>query len=431
MGRKILFTVTMTSLLAFSFLLGSMYSVFQEKTARKVAEVYDRIRDHYPLEVADDKLERAAVDGMLSVTDPWSQYFTAAEWREWSARVMSGRFHGVGIRVEADAKTGYLRVTSPIENSPAFEAGLLPGDLIVAVGGVDIQSQPLDQVISRIKGDAGTQVTLSLRRADHKDPFDVTLTRAEIKIQAVKHRFAAPGLGYIRIDDFTEAVPADVETAYDELRSKGMKALAIDLRFNGGGLLKAAIELCDLWLPAGQVVAISEGKRPEYRRTYRTEKADAYPSTIPVVVLVNRGTASASEIVAGALRDHGLAALVGSRTYGKGLVQSSFDLSDGSHLKLTTARWLTPNGEQVGAKDPKSEAGLAPDFFVEMSPDEEGAVLKRWFAESIVKGPPLTEPAPRDYVLEAGLEVLTAKLEGRTPKVERREIPKPAAPEHK
>src|SRR6185503_5420614 len=158
MGRKILVTVTTTSLLAFSFLLGSMYSVFQGRTARKVTEVSDRIREHYPEDVADDKLERAAVDGMLSVTDPWSQYFTAAEWREWSARVMSGRFHGVGIRVEADHKTGYLRVTSPIENSPAFEAGLLPGDLIVAVGGVDIQNQALDQVISRIKGDAGTQV---------------------------------------------------------------------------------------------------------------------------------------------------------------------------------------------------------------------------------------------------------------------------------
>src|SRR5688500_16257765 len=133
MGRKILASVTMTALLAFSFMLGSVYSLFQERTGRKVSEVSERIRAHYPLDIPADKLERAAVEGLLTTTDPWSQYFTADEWRDWSARVMSGRFHGVGIRIEADPKTGYLRVTSPIENTPAFEAGVLPGDLIVAV----------------------------------------------------------------------------------------------------------------------------------------------------------------------------------------------------------------------------------------------------------------------------------------------------------
>ncbi|HEU4334506.1 MAG TPA: S41 family peptidase [Candidatus Eisenbacteria bacterium] len=430
MVRKLLFTLTTTALVAVSFLLGSTYSLFQGRTGRKVAEVTDRIRSHYPLDVPVDKLERAAIQGLLGTLDPWSQYFTAQEWRDWSARVMSGRFHGVGIRVESDAKTGYLRVTSPIENTPAFEAGILPGDLIVGVDGADIQNQPQDEVISRIKGDAGTRVVLTLRREDYKDPFDVTLVRAEIKIQAVKHKLLESGIGYIRIEDFTESVPVDVAAAWRDLESKGMKALAIDLRFNGGGLLKAAIELCDLWLPANQVVAMSEGKRAEYRRTYRTEHPEAFPAA-PIVILVNRGTASASEIVAGALRDHGLATLAGTRTFGKGLVQSSFDLADGSHLKLTTARWVTPNGEQVGAKDPKSEAGLAPDYFVEMSGEEDGAVIKRWFAEGIVKGPPISGPPPRDYVLEAGVEALKAKLAGRAPNIAKREVPKPAAPEPK
>jgi carboxyl-terminal processing protease len=430
MLRRVLVMASVTAIAAMSFLLGSTYSLFQGKTARKITEVTDRIRAHYPGDIPADKLERAAVDGLLSVTDPWSQYFTADEWREWSARVMSGRFHGVGIRIEADPKTGYLRVTSPIENSPAFDAGILPGDLIVAVGGDDIQNRPQEEVISRIKGEAGTNVVLTIRRGEKGESFDVSLTRAEIKIQAVKHRLHEPGIGYIWVENFTESVPADVEAAVRDLESRNAKALIIDLRFNGGGLLKSAIDLCDLWLPAKEVVAISEGKRAEYRRTYLTEKDEAF-SQRPMVILVNRGTASASEIVAGALRDHGLSPLVGSRTFGKGLVQSSFDLSDGSHLKLTTARWLTPKGEQVSPKDAKSEAGLVPEYLVEMTQEEEGAVLKRWFDEGILKGPPLTTPPPKDYVLEAGLEVLRAKIEGRVPKVERREIPKPAPQEPK
>ena len=177
-----------------------------------------------------DKLERAAIDGLVGATDRWSEYFTAAEWREWSARVMSGRLTGVGIRVEADAKSGYIRVLSPIENSPAFDAGVLPGDQIIKVDGEDIHNRSLEEVTGRIKGDPGTKVVLTIHRGD-LEPFDVTLTRAEIKVRAVKHRMAESGIGYIRIDDFTEAVPADVEGALKDLESKGMKGLVVDLRF--------------------------------------------------------------------------------------------------------------------------------------------------------------------------------------------------------
>ena len=432
MARRVLVTMTTTALVVVSFLLGSAYSLFLPggKTARKVAEVHEKIRLNYPEDVPAEKLERAAVEGMIRSIDRWGEYFTAAEWTEWRQKVVTGKFHGVGIRVESDSKAGYLRVTSPIENTPAFDAGVLPGDLIVAVDGQDVLNMAQDEVVARIKGELGTKVVLKLRRGD-QEPFDVTLTRAEIKIDAVKHRMVEPGIGYIRIDDFTESVPVDVETAYRDLERQGMTALAIDLRFNGGGLLKSAVEVCDLWLPAGKVIVMSEGKRPEYRRKYLTENPDALPTKVPRVVLVNRGTASASEIVAAAMRDHGLAPLVGSRTFGKGLVQTPFDLSDGSHLKLTTARWLTPNGEQVGAKDSKSEGGLVPDFIVEMTPEEEVALLKRWFAEEIVKGPPLKDPPPKDYVLEAGIEVLRAKLQDRAPKVERREVSKTPPKESK
>jgi carboxyl-terminal processing protease len=425
MARRVLATVTMTALLGFSFLLGSMYSLFLPggKTARKVGEVTDKIRANFPEDIPPEKLERAAVEGMLRSIDRWGEYFTATEWAEWRQKVVTGKFHGVGIRVEADAKAGYLRVTSPMKGTPAYEAGVLPGDLIVAVDGVDVHDMGQEEVISRIKGDLGTKVVLKLRRGD-KETLDVSLSRAEIKVESVKHRMAEPGIGYIRIDDFTESVPADVEEAYRDLEKQGMTALVIDLRFNGGGLLKSAVDVCDLWLPAGQVVVMSEGKLPEYRRKYLTTNSDVLSTKVPKVILVNRGTASASEIVAAALRDHGLAPLVGSRTFGKGLVQTPFDLSDGSHLKLTTARWLTPKGEQVGATDAKSEGGLVPEFLVEMTPDEEVAILRRWMAEEVVKGPPIKEPPPKDFALEAGIEVLRAKLENRPPKVVKREIPK-------
>jgi carboxyl-terminal processing protease len=426
MARRIFLTASVSMVLVATFMLGSATNLLSpsSRAPRKIAEVYDRIRGHYPGDVSDEKLERAAIDGLLSATDPWSQYFTAAEWRDWSQRVMSGKFYGVGIRVEADPKTGFLRVTTPIENTPAYEAGVLPGDLIVGVGGADVQNRPQEEVIARIKGEVGTKVVLTLQRGS-LPPFDVTLTRAEIIIRAVKHKLVEPGIGYIRIEDFTESVPHDVETAYRDLESRQMKGLVVDLRFNGGGLLKSAIELCDLWLPKGRVVTISEGKRSEYRRTYKTEGDDELPKDVGLVILVNGGSASASEIVAGALRDHGQATLVGSRTYGKGLVQSSFDLADGSHLKLTTARWVTPNGDEVGAKNPKDEAGLRPEHVVEMTPEEEAAVWKRWTAESVLKGPPLAEPPPRDYALEAGLEILRARREGRPPVVAKREVPKP------
>jgi carboxyl-terminal processing protease len=219
-------------------------------------------------------------------------------------------------------------------------------------------------------------------------------------------------------------VPVDVAAALRDLESREMKALVMDLRFNGGGLLRSAVELCDLWLPAGKVVTKSVGKRPESRRSYDTATDEAPAARYPLVILVNKFSASASEVAAGALRDHGVATLVGARTFGKGLVQSSFDLSDGSHLKLTTARWLTPNGEEVSAKSDQEEGGLVPVHRVEMTTEEEGALFKRWLDESVLKGPPLKDPGPRDFVLEAGLEVLQAKLEGRPAKVERREVPK-------
>jgi len=431
MARRILIMATATALVATGFVFGTVTSLVfvPGGPAKKVGEVERLVQRYYPDDVPREKLERAALSGMLKAVDDHSEYFTAEEWRDWRPRHMEGKFAGVGVQVEPDSKTGYYLVTTPIEDSPAFEADILPGDLILAVDAVDIKDQPFEQVVTRIRGEPGSKVTLTLRRPG-KDRFDVPLVRAEVKIRAVHHKMvdAKSGIGLVRISEFTEMVP-DFDRAVADLQAKELHALVIDLRFNGGGLLSAAVDLCDRFLPSGRVVVAAEGKNPGDRREYLTKRAADLPSSMPVVILVNGSTASASEIVAGALRDHGRALLVGSRTYGKGTVQTPFDLSDGSHLKLTTARWVTPNGVRVGPKDADTPGGLVPDYVVEMTREEETALLKKWWSERIVKGPPAPVEPVKDFQLDAGLEILRAKLADRPAVVVPREVAKIPTPE--
>ncbi|HEY3227418.1 MAG TPA: S41 family peptidase [Planctomycetota bacterium] len=434
MARRILIMATASALVAMGFVFGTVTSLALLPgggPAKKVGEVHRLVQRYYPDDVPPERLERAALTGMLKAVDDHSEYFTAEQWREWRPRHMEGKFDGVGVQVEPDPKTGYYLVTTPIEDSPAFQADVLPGDLILAVDGVDIKNQAFEEVVYRIRGEPGSKVTLTLSRPG-KDRFDVPLVRAEVKIRAVHHKMvdAQAGIGLVRISEFTEMLP-DFDRAMSDLQSKGLRALVIDLRFNGGGLLSSAVEVCDRFLPSGRVVVAAEGKRPGDRREYRTRSDADLPSNIPVVVLVNGLTASASEIVAGALRDHGRAVLVGSRTYGKGTVQTPFDLSDGSHLKLTTARWVTPNGVRVGPKDANSPGGLVPDYVVEMTREEETALLKKWWSERVVKGPPPPVEPVKDFPLEAGLEIVRAKLADRPASVTPREVAKIPTPEPK
>lgn len=434
MARRILIMATASALVAMGFVFGTVVSlaIGPGGPAKKVGEVQRLVQRYFPDDVPPERLERAAITGMLEAVDKHSEYFTAEQWREWRPRHMEGKYPGVGVQVEPDPKTGYYLVTTPIEDSPAFQADVLPGDLILAVDGVDIRNQPFEQVVDRIRGEPGSRVTLTLRRPG-KDRFDVPLVRAEVKIQAVQHRMidAKSGLGLVRISEFTEMMP-DFDRAISDLQSNGLQALVLDLRFNGGGLLSSAVELCDRFLPSGRVVVAAEGKRPGDRREYPTRSNDDdLPSKRPVVILVNGSTASASEIVAGALRDHGRAVLVGSRTYGKGTVQTPFDLSDGSHLKLTTARWVTPNGIRVGPKDANSPGGLVPDYVVEMTKEEETALLKKWWSERVVKGPPPPVEPVKDFQLDAAVEILRAKLADRPANVTPREVAKIPTPEPK
>jgi carboxyl-terminal processing protease len=360
----------------------------------------------------------------MSALDPYCQYFTKKDYEDFHSKTISGKFFGVGVLVETDRGSGYINVVTPLEDTPAFAEDILPGDKITEVDGASTKGKPLQEMIKRIKGEPNTKVTLTIWRKG-RDPFQVTLTRAVIKVNAVRHQVLEGGIGYLRITNFTRMMES-FDQAVADLKAKGIRALVIDLRFNGGGLLDECVKLSDRFLPEDALIVSTKGRTGGDNREMKATSGDDLPAW-PLVVLVNEGTASASEIFSGAMKDHKRGALVGARTFGKGSVQTPFPLPDGSYIKLTTAKYYTPNGTSVHREQGKREYGLDPDYLVEMTADEYAKLIKKWNDERIRKGDAKVEEF-KDLQLEAGLEVLRAALEGRAPKVEKREVPKDKKP---
>jgi carboxyl-terminal processing protease len=428
--RATVLSIVMPPMMVACFVVGYFFpgrraSAQPGDPSSKVKEVQEKIDTYFYGSVKPEEIEKAAVTGIVAKLDPYCEYFTAADWVDFDEMHMKGNFGGVGILIEGDA-SGYLRVQTPIEGSPAFAAGILPGDLIVAVEGQDIQGLPQNDVIKRIKGPEGTKVTLTIARKN-VEPFKVTLTRAKIRIQAVTDKMLEDGVGYIRISDFTEMI-GQFDAAVERLKGKGMKALIVDLRGNGGGLLSECVKLSDRFLPKGKPIVSTRSKAGELDNRVSEDDTKDVGGEIPLAILVNGGTASASEIFAGAMMDHERGALVGSRTYGKGSVQTPFELSDKSRLKLTTARYFTPSGRSVHREEGKREYGLDPHYLVELTDEENLNVQRGWSEERVVKGvggdvpPSRVTPGFVDLQLKAALEVVAAKLAKREPKVEKREL---------
>jgi carboxyl-terminal processing protease len=389
----------------------------------KIRHALDRIEERYYGGVPREKLVDGALEGIVAKLDPYCEYLSVQDYKEFEDTVVFGRFGGVGIVVGADAASGYLTVETPVEDSPAFEADILPGDQVREVDGKSIKGVALTEVVKRIKGEPGSKVTLTIARKG-KDPFRVTLTRQIIHMKAVRTKMLDGQIGYVRISDFTKMMDLfDKEVA--KLQEQGMKALVIDLRFNGGGLLEECVKLADRFLDDG-IIVTTRGNTKDDQKTFEAHRGDTLPNW-PLVVLVNEGTASASEIFSGAMKDRGRGKLVGSRTFGKGSVQTPFPLGDGSYLKLTTARYFTPSGTSVHREEGKKDYGLEPDFRVEMSQEEYAGLMRKWNADRVLKGDPPKEPEKFvDLQLEAGLEVVRAALENREPKVAARVLKKDA-----
>jgi carboxyl-terminal processing protease len=325
-------------------------------------EVVGRIRREYVEPVPDSAFDAAAVQGIVANLDPHSAFLDAAEYDEMRAAT-TGSYTGVGI--EVSAADGRVVVVTPIEGSPAALAGVRAGDVVLAVNGEPVTSDRLDETIGRMRGMPGTPVRLAVGRKDEPEPLLFTLQRGEVHVHSVRAEALPGNFGYVRITQFSDATPDDLAQALSGLAHPGgrpaapfrpLRGLVLDLRGNPGGVLESAVSVADAFLDDGVIVR-AEGRTPASRFEFQATPGDALDGQ-PLVVLVDRGSASGSEIVAGALRDHGRATLLGERTFGKGSVQTVIPLRDGQALKLTTSRYYTPAGVSI------HERGLEPDIMI-------------------------------------------------------------------
>ena len=333
-------------------------------------DVFERVRAEYVEEVTDEQLIEAAINGMLTSLDPHSGYLDAKKYRDMQAQT-KGEFGGLGIEVTME--DGLVKVVSPIDETPAYQAGIKAGDMISHIDGEPVLGMSLAEAVERMRGPVNTEIGLTLRRPGLEEPFDVSLKRAIIQISAVRSR-AEGNVGYVRVTSFNEQTEKALEEAIAKLERElgdNMKGLVLDLRNNPGGLLEQAVAVADAFLDRGEVVS-TRGRRPDSIQRFNARKGDVIGG-LPMVVLINGGSASASEIVAGALQDHHRAIVMGTRSFGKGSVQTIMPLPGHGAIRLTTARYYTPAGTSIQA------TGIAPDIEVKQAKVEtvEDAASRR------------------------------------------------------
>jgi carboxyl-terminal processing protease len=319
-------------------------------------DVLERIRRDYVEPVEEKQLIENAINGMLSALDPHSSYMNPKSYKDMQVQT-KGEFGGLGIEVTMD--NGVIKVVSPIDDTPAARAGIQPGDLIFALDGEPVQGLTLQEAVERMRGKVGTPIKVSIRRGT-KDPFDVSLTRETIKVKPVKFRLEGGDIGYIRVTSFTEQTTPGVLDAVEKLKKEAgnkLKGYIIDLRNNPGGLLDQAIAMSDAFLDKGEIVSVKARKNDDVQR-WNAKPGDV-ANGLPIVVLMNGGSASASEIVAGALQDHRRAIVLGTRSFGKGSVQTIMQVTGGGAIRLTTALYFTPSGRSI------QKEGIKPDIEVE------------------------------------------------------------------
>jgi carboxyl-terminal processing protease len=319
-------------------------------------EVFERVRSSYVEPVKDDKLVENAINGMLSGLDPHSSYMNAKDYADMQIQT-KGEFGGLGI--EVTMQDGLIKVVSPMDDTPAAKAGIEPGDLISHIDGVPVLGLTLNQAVDKMRGDVGSSITVTVIRGN-QDPFDVTMKRAVITLKSVRWEMEPNNIGYIRITSFSEQTDSGLKTALSAIKSatKGnLTGLVLDLRNNPGGLLDQAIAVSDDFLDKGEIVS-TRGRNPDDGQRWNAEAGDLLDGK-PMVVLINGGSASASEIVSGALQDHHRAILMGTKSFGKGSVQSIIPIPNHGAIRLTTARYYTPSGRSIQAR------GIDPDIQVE------------------------------------------------------------------
>ncbi len=376
MMRKLFPLVAGAVIGAFLVAASTKTPVFLQATARAAAsdtyrnlnlfgDVFEKIRSDYVERPDEQKLIESAINGMLSALDPHSSYMDAKSFRDMQVQTR-GEFGGLGIEVTQE--DGLIKVVTPIDDTPASRAGILSGDIIAAIDGESVQGMSLNQAVEKMRGAPDTSVTLKIIRSANKDPQDIKLTRAIIQIKSVKWHQEGDDIGYIRITQFNEqtfeGVRAAIQKYQADIPTAKFKGYILDLRNNPGGLLDQSIAVVNCFLDRGEIVS-TRGRNPDETMRYNARPGDLSKGK-PVVVLINGGSASASEIVAGALQDHKRATVLGTRSFGKGSVQTIIPLGQNSGaVRLTTARYYTPSGRSIQAK------GIEPDVAVLQDvPDE-------------------------------------------------------------
>lgn len=386
------------------------------KKLRTLVDVIEFVKENY-VEVTDtDQLISGALKGVVEELDDFSQYLDAKDYKTLKNET-KGEFGGLGIRLQK--KDGFIIILTPMPDTPAYQAGLMPQDRILAVDDKDISDMDLEDAVALMRGKVGSKVKLTLARKNKKGNYEkipsVTLKRATIIPEVVHARMLSNNIGYIYLVDFSGHSTEEFKKAMANLMKQGMTSLVLDLRFNPGGLLTGAVDLAKLFLPEGKMIVYTQGRKPEYYQEYKTFAKPTYPD-LPLMVLVNQGSASASEIVSGALQDNQRATIIGKRTFGKASVQQVIPLSEGAGLRLTIARYYTPSGKLIQRnyrdKDKADEGGIHPDVEVDFPAEKEAKVLMQY--NEIIYTP--NQPASKlefkepDPVLDKAVAILSGEI---------------------
>ena len=382
-----------------------------------LVDVMNKIQDNYVEEKEPKDLVIGALYGMASRLDEFSEYISVEDMKAMREET-KGEFGGVGMRLNA-ATPGEIIVATPLPGSPAYKAGIEPGDRVLKIDGRAVSEMTSDEAVSALRGEIGAKVKVEIERKDEKSGKKIikkfTLKRAKIVPEVVFSKMLQDDIGYIYVTDFSGHTVENFEKAMKELQSKGMKALIIDLRFNPGGLLDSAVNMSKLFIGDNKLIVYTKGRKEEFFKEYKSNAQAKYPD-IPIVLLVNEGSASGSEIVAGALQDHKRALLIGARTFGKGSVQQVINLPDSSGLRITVAKYYTPLGRMIHkdfkAKNAKETGGIVPDIVVDF--DLAKARAATFYTTNLIYSPSKKTAKPEkekaeDPVLDRAVDILKAR----------------------